>query len=47
VFATFSKQVVHRGQIGAGQYGKLFNNTLMAFGPAITLDTPSTSARWS
>jgi 3-hydroxyisobutyrate dehydrogenase-like beta-hydroxyacid dehydrogenase len=29
VFETFSKHIVHMGQIGTGQYGKLFNNTLM------------------
>jgi 3-hydroxyisobutyrate dehydrogenase-like beta-hydroxyacid dehydrogenase len=29
VFRTFSKQIVHMGQIGSGQYGKLFNNTVM------------------
>ncbi|WP_314173724.1 NAD(P)-dependent oxidoreductase [Streptomyces winkii] len=29
IFATFSSSVIHVGPIGAGQYGKLFNNALM------------------
>jgi 3-hydroxyisobutyrate dehydrogenase-like beta-hydroxyacid dehydrogenase len=29
VFKTFSKKVIHMGSTGAGQFGKLFNNTLM------------------
>jgi 3-hydroxyisobutyrate dehydrogenase-like beta-hydroxyacid dehydrogenase len=29
VFRTFSKEVVHVGPAGSGQYGKLFNNALM------------------
>jgi 3-hydroxyisobutyrate dehydrogenase-like beta-hydroxyacid dehydrogenase len=29
VFETFSKAVIHVGPAGSGQYGKLFNNTLM------------------
>lgn len=29
VFQTFSKEVIHVGPTGSGQYGKLFNNTLM------------------
>lgn len=29
VFDTFSKEVIHAGPSGSGQYGKLFNNTLM------------------
>lgn len=29
VFETFSKTVIHVAPTGSGQYGKLFNNTLM------------------
>jgi len=29
LFETFSKNVIHVGPAGSGQYGKLFNNTLM------------------
>jgi 3-hydroxyisobutyrate dehydrogenase-like beta-hydroxyacid dehydrogenase len=29
IFDTFSKRVIHMGPAGAGQFGKLFNNTLM------------------
>jgi 3-hydroxyisobutyrate dehydrogenase-like beta-hydroxyacid dehydrogenase len=29
VFQTFSKEVIHVGPAGSGQYGKLFNNALM------------------
>lgn len=29
IFRTFSKEVIHVGPAGSGQYGKLFNNTLM------------------
>lgn len=29
VFRTFSKEVIHVGPAGSGQYGKLFNNALM------------------
>lgn len=29
IFETFSKEVIHVGPTGSGQYGKLFNNTLM------------------
>ncbi|MEV5475075.1 NAD(P)-dependent oxidoreductase [Streptomyces sp. NPDC052207] len=29
VFASFSKRVIHVGPVGAGQYGKLFNNAVM------------------
>lgn len=29
IFTTFSKTVIHGGPVGAGQYGKLFNNALM------------------
>ncbi|MDT7797281.1 MAG: hypothetical protein QOI78_714 [Actinomycetota bacterium] len=29
LFRTFSKEVVHVGPAGAGQYAKLFDNTLM------------------
>lgn len=29
LFQTFSKAVIHVGETGSGQYGKLFNNILM------------------
>jgi 3-hydroxyisobutyrate dehydrogenase-like beta-hydroxyacid dehydrogenase len=29
LFATFSKQIIHVGPAGTGQFGKLFNNALM------------------
>ncbi|WP_211770031.1 NAD(P)-dependent oxidoreductase [Kutzneria sp. CA-103260] len=44
VFETFSKLIVHMGQIGAGQYGKLFNNTLMMMNHKNVIDVLALAA---
>ncbi|WBB59376.1 NAD(P)-dependent oxidoreductase [Streptomyces sp. WMMC500] len=38
VFESFSKQVIHVGPAGAGQYGKLFNNAVMMMNHKNLLD---------
>ncbi|MER6066736.1 NAD(P)-dependent oxidoreductase [Streptomyces sp. NPDC001792] len=38
VFETFSKEVIHVGGAGSGQFGKLFNNTLMMMNHKNVLD---------
>ena len=38
LFQTFSKRVIHIGEAGSGQYGKLFNNILMMMNHKNALD---------
>jgi 3-hydroxyisobutyrate dehydrogenase-like beta-hydroxyacid dehydrogenase len=38
LFQTFSKTVIHIGEAGSGQYGKLFNNILMMMNHKNALD---------
>jgi 3-hydroxyisobutyrate dehydrogenase-like beta-hydroxyacid dehydrogenase len=38
LFQTFSKAVIHIGEAGSGQYGKLFNNILMMMNHKNALD---------
>jgi 3-hydroxyisobutyrate dehydrogenase-like beta-hydroxyacid dehydrogenase len=43
VFESFSKQVIHVGPAGAGQYGKLFNNAVMMMNHQNLLDALTTA----
>lgn len=45
VFETFSKRVIHVGPVGAGQYGKLFNNAVMMMNHQNLLDALTTARK--